>query len=192
MWQRKLTDKIARSYFSSMTYYRLAFVDKRVPDPEQVFTNDLPHLVDAMSEVSQDIMKAMCDGFFFTARIFSEIGEIANWNSSVPDCHVVFHQSFECFRSFIRVIRQKRFLIFTRGSFVKFSYRALRLFRSDVGLRQLVVCYSCHHSHSVYRATFPQADGSPRRAGHARCSLPLLSNATVCALPAGSVAQDGE
>jgi ABC-type uncharacterized transport system fused permease/ATPase subunit len=35
-WQRKLTDKIARSYFSSLTYYRLAFVDKRIADPEQV------------------------------------------------------------------------------------------------------------------------------------------------------------
>jgi ABC-type uncharacterized transport system fused permease/ATPase subunit len=35
-WQRKLTDYISRHYFSSMTYYRLAFVDKRVADPEQV------------------------------------------------------------------------------------------------------------------------------------------------------------
>jgi ABC-type uncharacterized transport system fused permease/ATPase subunit len=36
LWEKKLTDKIARSYFSSLTYYRLAFVDKRIPDPEQV------------------------------------------------------------------------------------------------------------------------------------------------------------
>ena len=35
LWQKKLTDKIARSYFSSLTYYRMAFVDKRIPDPEQ-------------------------------------------------------------------------------------------------------------------------------------------------------------
>ena len=74
LWQKKLTDKIARSYFSSLTYYRLAFVDKRVSDPEQIFTNDIPALVDGLSEVAVDALRCFSDGVYFTHRVFSEVG----------------------------------------------------------------------------------------------------------------------
>ena len=81
LWQKKLTDKIARSYFSSMTYYRLAFVDKRIADPEQVFANDVPQLVDGVSDIVTDVVRAVIDGTYFTYRLVSEIGMFVDWCS---------------------------------------------------------------------------------------------------------------
>ena len=74
VWQRRLTDKIARSYFSSLTYYRLAFVDKRISDPEQIFTNDIPALMEGFSDITADTLRCIFDGIYFTWRVFKEIG----------------------------------------------------------------------------------------------------------------------
>lgn len=35
-WRRLLNRRIEQDYFSDMTYYKVAFVDKRIQSPEQV------------------------------------------------------------------------------------------------------------------------------------------------------------
>jgi hypothetical protein len=42
----------------------------------QVFTNDLPALVDGISDVASDLMKATCDGLYFTYATIKNIGAI--------------------------------------------------------------------------------------------------------------------
>lgn len=72
VWRTRLNRAIATNYFSHMAYYKLAFVDKRVENPEQVIVNDVQRLSEGLSEVALEVLKALLDGTYFTYRLAQE------------------------------------------------------------------------------------------------------------------------
>eukprot|EP00049_Salpingoeca_infusionum_P008792 m.144576 g.144576 ORF g.144576 m.144576 type:complete len:1291 (-) comp14133_c0_seq3:1306-5178(-) len=86
-WRDVLYTDLHKYYFKAMTYYRTAFVDKRITTPEEVLCNDIPALTDGLSIIAKDIMSALFDGAFFTVRLAQQTS--LGW-SVVTWAYVVF------------------------------------------------------------------------------------------------------
>eukprot|EP00041_Stephanoeca_diplocostata_P038068 m.1473233 g.1473233 ORF g.1473233 m.1473233 type:complete len:1281 (-) comp25152_c1_seq8:3346-7188(-) len=68
-WRRLLNRKIEQDYFSDMTYYKVAFVDKRIQSPEQVIVNDTEVVTSELGMVCSKLIGAAIDGSYFTWRV---------------------------------------------------------------------------------------------------------------------------
>lgn len=49
--REKLNDKIEADYFSSMAYYKMSFVDKRVDQPHNRIVKDVPAFCDELGDI---------------------------------------------------------------------------------------------------------------------------------------------
>ncbi|KAK9846568.1 hypothetical protein WJX81_006713 [Elliptochloris bilobata] len=64
-WRARLTERIHRQYFSSMTYYKLSYVDRRIDGVEQRICEDIPKLCDELGELVREWCNSSVDAVFF-------------------------------------------------------------------------------------------------------------------------------
>eukprot|EP00051_Salpingoeca_urceolata_P007072 m.93906 g.93906 ORF g.93906 m.93906 type:complete len:1288 (+) comp15107_c1_seq1:555-4418(+) len=64
-----LNSKLESLYFNALSFYKLVCVDQSVKSPEQVITDDVPNFCKLTASITTDVLKALCDGTYFTWRL---------------------------------------------------------------------------------------------------------------------------
>ncbi|KAK9098569.1 hypothetical protein Syun_025614 [Stephania yunnanensis] len=70
-FRKVLTRLVHAHYFENMAYYKISHVDGRITNPEQRIASDIPRFCSELSELVQDDLTAVTDGFLYTWRLCS-------------------------------------------------------------------------------------------------------------------------
>lgn len=70
-FRKILTELVHADYFENMTYYKISHVDDRISNPEQRIASDIPKFCAELSDLVQEDLTAVTDGFLYTWRLCS-------------------------------------------------------------------------------------------------------------------------
>ena len=70
-WRRHLTDRIHKRYFDNMVFYKLSYVDRRIPSAEQRICEDVPALTEGLATLTGELLSAGVDAAFYAWALHS-------------------------------------------------------------------------------------------------------------------------
>ncbi|RMZ56621.1 hypothetical protein APUTEX25_002710 [Auxenochlorella protothecoides] len=73
-WRRLLTQRVHAAYFDDMVYYKLSYVDRRIPSAEQRICEDIPALTEGLASLLGELLSAGVDAAFYSWALHSYTG----------------------------------------------------------------------------------------------------------------------
>eukprot|EP00850_Spirogloea_muscicola_P015567 SM000120S25716 [mRNA] locus=s120:398087:406079:+ [translate_table: standard] len=70
-WRKVLTEQLHTPYFQNMVFYKISHVDKRITNPDERFSSDVPKFCNELADLTRDNINAICDAVFYTLRLCS-------------------------------------------------------------------------------------------------------------------------